>query len=128
MGNVAHDLKTPLHSIMAEVEHLRQTIQDICDAATVVDSAPPTDRDTRAAAAAAAAAAADTAAAAAYALSDPHRRASMGIAVGAGAGAVVNAVNKVTRRIVDATEESFDSLDTTCRFLVMAINRSQVGG
>ena len=38
MGNVAHDLKTPLHSIMAEVEHLKQTIQDICD--SVTDSLP----------------------------------------------------------------------------------------
>ena len=26
MGNVAHDLKTPLHSIMAEIEHLKELI------------------------------------------------------------------------------------------------------
>ncbi len=31
-------------------------------------------------------------------------------------------------RIADATQESFESLDTTCKFLVMAINRSQVSG
>jgi hypothetical protein len=27
MGNVAHDLKTPLHSIMAEIDYLRDTVE-----------------------------------------------------------------------------------------------------
>ena len=40
----------------------------------------------------------------------------------------INNAIYIARRIADATQESFDSLDTTCKFLVMAINRSQVGG
>lgn len=56
MGNVAHDMKTPLHSIIAEIDFIRQSVPE-----------------------------------------------------------------------TEETRNSFESLDTTCKFLVMAINRSQVG-
>jgi signal transduction histidine kinase len=94
MGNVAHDLKTPLHSIMAEIEHLRQTIEHACESVIANDGGPS-----------------------AFSLSGSTAR---NIATPSPAQAM-----SLVKKLSEGTHDSFESLDTTCKFLVMAINRSQ---
>jgi signal transduction histidine kinase len=70
MGNVAHDLKTPLHSIMAEIDYLKELIErDAIEYPRESEDDSPT--------------------------------------------------------LTESTKDPFESLDTTCKFLIMAINRSQ---
>lgn len=98
MGNVAHDLKTPLHSIMAEIDFLRQAIEQANEAMIANDSRPRTPQLTGAGAVESTAK--ETAAASFQILS-------------------------IVQKLWGSTHESFESLDTTSKFLVMAINRSQ---
>jgi signal transduction histidine kinase len=93
MGNVAHDLKTPLHSIMAEIEHLRQTIEHACESIVANDGGPS-----------------------AFQLSG---NAAKDVAI------TSFQLMSVVQKLKECTHDSFESLDTTCKFLVMAINRSQ---
>jgi hypothetical protein len=89
----AHDLKTPLHSIMAEIEHLKSTIDQVVEAFGA-------DSGAEGGLAAAGASAKDFAAASFHTLSS-------------------------IKKLASSSSESFESLDTTCKFLIMAINRSQ---
>jgi signal transduction histidine kinase len=93
MGNVAHDLKTPLHSIMAEIDFLRQTIENACESIVANDGGPSS-----------------------FSLAGGPAREAAATSFQAMA---------VIKKLTETTHDSFESLDTTCKFLVMAINRSQ---
>jgi signal transduction histidine kinase len=101
MGNVAHDLKTPLHSIMAEIDFLRQTIEHAYESVVANDGGPGL-----------------------FQLSSSSTSHTTATAAKERAAASFHTVSAL-KRLVDGTHESFESLDTTCKFLVMAINRSQ---
>jgi signal transduction histidine kinase len=125
MGNVAHDLKTPLHSIMAEIDFLKQTLEQAYE--TVVSNnmngtqeyASPPMLLQAASAHKVQTTGADTA------VSTPvPANAPASVPATEAAPMSVNTADTL-KNLLEATGESFESLDTTCKFLVMAINRSQ---
>ena len=157
---MAHDLKTPLHSIMAEIEHLRSLVTHACNEVITNSVNPNPSNNSRTSFATPRSLSSqqsqhidttdilNSSAKALASITEIQRsdivqfgpsveglserdqgitlfnlRKQLKVAQDSVANSALHVLT--VKGLAAQTEESFESLDSTCKFLVMAINRSQ---